>query len=657
MTSKKYILHFTLGPVQGFISDARRLRDFWAGSFLLSWLSGHAMKAVKDAGGEVIFPTLRGDELFAAIEKPSSGTPFIGSLPNRFKARVPEGFDPKTCKEAIKKAWEGLAQTIWEQFVGKVASCGFGTAEIWSRQVENFWDMAWVIGPKTADHSDGRWLDQRKNWRTHREPDEPNALCSIMGRYQELSGFSRMDERNKRQTFWSALSDQKGIGALDLRDGERLCAIALIKRLFPLVAEDVLGWNPGGTDLSVRNWPSTSYIAAVPWLKALENCGSKYALPETAKGLKNCRGETETRLFGLPQGGIFDLDGHLLHEDGIRLWIRENESHLASPGSEQDRLLKALKKDQKLLDGVAASEFYAILIMDGDRIGAKISDPANEDIVKNGLAGFTRRVKQIFVPEKGNAHDGVLIYAGGDDVLAFLPVDSALDAAHELRTAYEDAFRQAGAKNPARDFTMSAAIIFTHFKNPLRQTLEKAHHYLDDIAKDGNGRDSLAIAVMKPGGVAFHWVSCWKDAGKKMEPGREMLNVARQASGGHPKYSTSFLYNIRERYAPLFDIYSKNAGNSQAEGIRTDPQFMKAMLVAEYKKQESKAELSKEEAERDTAPLLIIGRPLFRDDSGHVHQTNGYHFDGALIARFLSVEGRWNSANLQVKSAQEASHV
>lgn len=40
------ILHFTLGPVQGFIADARRTRDLWAGSFLLSWLTGQAMAAL-----------------------------------------------------------------------------------------------------------------------------------------------------------------------------------------------------------------------------------------------------------------------------------------------------------------------------------------------------------------------------------------------------------------------------------------------------------------------------------------------------------------------------------------------------------------------------------------------------------------------------------
>ena len=53
--SQKYF-HFTLGPVQSFVAQARRTRDFWAGSFLLSWLSAVAIQAVKAQGGEVRFP-------------------------------------------------------------------------------------------------------------------------------------------------------------------------------------------------------------------------------------------------------------------------------------------------------------------------------------------------------------------------------------------------------------------------------------------------------------------------------------------------------------------------------------------------------------------------------------------------------------------------
>ena len=56
MADNKLYFHFTLGPVQAFVAQARRTRDFWAGSFLLSWVASVAMQEVKAQGGEVKFP-------------------------------------------------------------------------------------------------------------------------------------------------------------------------------------------------------------------------------------------------------------------------------------------------------------------------------------------------------------------------------------------------------------------------------------------------------------------------------------------------------------------------------------------------------------------------------------------------------------------------
>ncbi|MEZ5479145.1 MAG: type III-B CRISPR-associated protein Cas10/Cmr2 [Thiolinea sp.] len=36
MSTQQSYFHFTLGPVQSFVAQARRTRDFWAGSFILS---------------------------------------------------------------------------------------------------------------------------------------------------------------------------------------------------------------------------------------------------------------------------------------------------------------------------------------------------------------------------------------------------------------------------------------------------------------------------------------------------------------------------------------------------------------------------------------------------------------------------------------------
>src|SRR5205823_14634780 len=87
------IVHFTFSPVQSFVAQARRARDLWASSYLISYLAGVAMKAIGPS--RIVFPKVENDEMMRAIEgkwdrnKPDF-QPFqrIGSLPNRFTAQT-----------------------------------------------------------------------------------------------------------------------------------------------------------------------------------------------------------------------------------------------------------------------------------------------------------------------------------------------------------------------------------------------------------------------------------------------------------------------------------------------------------------------------------------------------------------------------------------
>ena len=51
-----HLLSIAVGPVQEFIAQARRTRDLWYGSHLLSELSRAAAKVVAEGGGGLIFP-------------------------------------------------------------------------------------------------------------------------------------------------------------------------------------------------------------------------------------------------------------------------------------------------------------------------------------------------------------------------------------------------------------------------------------------------------------------------------------------------------------------------------------------------------------------------------------------------------------------------
>ncbi len=49
MAEQRYLFQISIGPVQEFIASARRTRDLWYGSWLLSELSRAAAKAIQDA--------------------------------------------------------------------------------------------------------------------------------------------------------------------------------------------------------------------------------------------------------------------------------------------------------------------------------------------------------------------------------------------------------------------------------------------------------------------------------------------------------------------------------------------------------------------------------------------------------------------------------
>jgi len=79
--------------------------------------------------------------------------------------------------------------------------------------------------------------------------------------------------------------------------------------------------------------------------------------------------------------------------------------------------------------------FYGMLLMDGDRMGKLLRSDGKK--VGKALAHFTKKVDGIV-----KSHDGILVYAGGDDVLAMLPRPRAIGCAHALSNEFELAFRK-----------------------------------------------------------------------------------------------------------------------------------------------------------------------------------------------------------------------
>ncbi|HDX9007858.1 type III-B CRISPR-associated protein Cas10/Cmr2 [Aeromonas dhakensis] len=527
--------HFTLGPVQAFVAQARRTRDFWAGSFLLSWLSSVAIKAVETQQGEIAFPKPQPEYMAWLIGQGHSEPPKQGTIPNRFKAlsaRVEHHFDPMIVCTSVQQAWQGLAEQLWQgDFAPLEAQLGeehlAATRAIWDRQVQGFWELNWVL---SQDATASNLLDRRKNWRSHLPPVEPGVKCMLMEGWQELSGLATPN-RQGLNLFWETVRHGPAEGLMvDIREGEALCALAYIKRRFARYFAKLQLPMPG--EWTLHGWPlpnsvpSLAYIAAGRWLEKMVTrasaSGHRDLLERFLQDLESAQldvaNEQESPLPGIKQlAGRLELD-KVATLDGS-LWfatqlvqerdesLRLRQRHQADKALLSLNILQSLDSPQgphKLIG--PPHPFYAVLLMDGDSLGSQMSDPAKQAGISAALNRFTK-----LVPPIVERHNGFLVYAGGDDVLALIGVSDAMACAAALRQCYAECFAEQNRQRQSHIVsTLSGAINIGHIKWPLRALLFDAHHLLDDIAKEATGRDALAIRVWKHDKPHLCWSQPWE---------------------------------------------------------------------------------------------------------------------------------------------------
>lgn len=169
-----------IGPVQDFIAQARTTRDCWSGSYLLSWLIAHGIKAVTDRIGPdcVLFPALRGQPLFDFLHKTELYAPLglweeqvpnsskqklhadeqvlTPNLPNRFLAVVPEGqavFLAAAAERAMRDELEKSISVACLDWFNRHPRLKLddGTIQRWHQQLRQFLTVHWQVWPWEPD--------------------------------------------------------------------------------------------------------------------------------------------------------------------------------------------------------------------------------------------------------------------------------------------------------------------------------------------------------------------------------------------------------------------------------------------------------------------------------------------------------------------------
>jgi CRISPR-associated protein Cmr2 len=146
-------------------------------------------------------------------------------------------------------------------------------------------------------------------------------------------------------------------------------------------------------------------------------------------------------------------------------------------------------------------KYYAVITADGDKMGAKIKKEATEDISK--IKDLSEKLFRFFTDEDdiytitNKKFGGELIYAGGDDILAFVPVKNGskifLEYVEELSSRFQ--------KKVGEDVSLSFGVHIAHYKYPLRDAIQNAFSLLHDAKK--NAPNSIAMKITKRSGQFF----------------------------------------------------------------------------------------------------------------------------------------------------------
>ncbi|WP_412852567.1 type III-B CRISPR-associated protein Cas10/Cmr2 [Ectothiorhodospira shaposhnikovii] len=416
-----------------------------------------------------------------------------------------------------------------------------------------------VLYPAVHDLAD-RVLAAAKAVRPFQQTRQEGWRCTLSGEAERLA----LDDEDLQEypgrtgdSLWNRVAGQKKSWA---KRGEHLAGLPALKRLWPsLFAAEVaqaLGMDRGQVPRFVV---STHTMALAGQLERWMSEGGRSPDTSLMQRLEAAPAVPLPRRLARQAVGKGDFN------------IARRLPGLLESAAEadQDQAMEEARQAVSRLLGQKPEAYYALLMMDGDHMGRILSgDPAHavtyrESFHPDVQAGFDRLAgkhphirrygeqKRALSPGRHMAissalndftlhvvpevveeeHPGRLLYAGGDDVLAMLPVGHLLPAMRRLRDAYSgrgetsnwQSARQSRNLVLSNGFAMlrgrlmrmmgegataSAGGVVAHHQAPLtavRRALEAA----EKRAKNEGGRDAFSLTIVKRSGGELSFTAKW----------------------------------------------------------------------------------------------------------------------------------------------------
>ena len=509
----------------------------------------------------------------------------LAGFPEVHWAAVP--FSLIRCRDAAKQRDLDTSQLSAAKApffgVGPGDPCGFLATPAWQALQK---DIAWgdgttffapnpgVLYPAVYDLAE-RVLAAAKSTRPFGQSAQQGWRCSLTGETEWLTTNRAQLGKSYRQqtdTLWARIAARKPSWA---KKGEHLGALPAIKRLWPTIFAEEVGkaLNPrdDGTARRIDRFVvSTHTMALASQLDRWLAQGG-----HTAAGFAQAADRAEP--VALPRALMLRHARNPALADAKRIpGLLEAASSDDDDDADTRRardLVRGTLATASGRDSVKLETYYALLMMDGDRMGAILSGDDKTAISYRDSfhpqvrKGFDERAarqplikrygdqKRAISPNRHLAVSGALndfsqtvvrhvveseylgrvIYAGGDDVLAMLSVADLLPAMQRLRHAYsgtlpEDEHTNWGALRKARD-TLHCRGGFAYLNGRLLRMMGRhatastgaviAHHQAplgavmrelraaEKRAKNEGGRDAFSITVIKRSGGALYLTEKW----------------------------------------------------------------------------------------------------------------------------------------------------
>ncbi|MBW4850482.1 type III-B CRISPR-associated protein Cas10/Cmr2 [Bacillus safensis] len=553
-SQKQTLMLFSVGPVQEFIAQARRTRDLWFGSFLLSELSKAGAKKFQELGGTLIFPVFNE----SSAESNNAPNKILGEISHEQPSSV-----ARQVKKAIYNKWKEYADFVR----GKVDP--YIQKGTWNRQVDDLLEFyaVWteMQTPEEAANASASpyhmalqevegLMAARKTLRDFKQ-NEPGALfgepkSSLDGGRESV--FQKTPQQVAQLAKW-------GIG-----EHESLDAISVIKRLS-------LHKHPSKT------FPSVCDKAFAPYQNMLkQNEQMKQAAIQYVKDV-----ETYLENMNLTVAPLDLIEASLFYERRIEDYLEQcGLVGIARTEAKNDitqLLEKYFKGEYSKHNGQpikppTPSPYYAFLMADGDKMGSQLR---NIQHVESHIA-FSKTLSTFASKARGiiSKCEGTLIYGGGDDVMAYVPVHQCLEAAGKLQREFVSTMKAHQHSEIPPSISIGIAIV--HMLEPLEEVRSMARQ-AEQYAKQE--RNSLAIHFQKRGGGDTMNIS----VSFQIDPVASIQEMTTWLKQSY--FTNGFAYGLRE----LYQTYEQSSFRKQPE-ILDELIPLEIRRLAFKKKTEAKTE-------------------------------------------------------------------